>query len=276
MKRRRGDFVPPRQQVQDVPVWGDFEDLASDLHNSVLDLSYPMADLINVWSRILALRSHWIQLDAEGRVEWPSISPPTKGGKGVNGGRAWTQQSGLRRDAWSQPAQPAGAGPAWSEHGATDQFGGPQRGAEVQANPIDNWKGKLQQAYSKQLGAKAIQKDEISYTIERVGTRFQATVQAPGLSEPFTGDVCSSKKLAEHAAARAAICSDFPQFADAGVSAKPAEPQQNARMKLNEMLSLLLGRQSTKEDTHYEIVPERTGKGQTFVCNLRLVPCTLL
>mmetsp|Transcript_74847 Transcript_74847/g.178688 ORF Transcript_74847/g.178688 Transcript_74847/m.178688 type:complete len:345 (+) Transcript_74847:40-1074(+) len=234
---RSSGRVPARAaRVDEVPVWEAFEDLAGQLHGALLDLSLPTVDLLNLWGRALAERSRWQQLDAEGLLEWPD-SP---------GGRA---------EAWSQPQ-----GDGYGRQPHSEQ---------------KNWKGLLQQAYQ-QTHRKVIPKDEISYVVEAVESQFKATVQAPGLSSPFQGELSINKKQAEHAAARAAIYADFPKYAEVPEkvqkATEPAENAMSAKMKLHEMVQLLTGRSVVKEEIEYEIqelqVPGQ--RGTQYVATVRL------
>ncbi|CAE7606964.1 unnamed protein product [Symbiodinium sp. CCMP2592] len=255
MKRQRGGHMvgkmhitparPPGRmparaaRAEEVPVWEAFEDLAGRLHGAVLDLSMPTVDLLNVWGRVLAERSRWQQLDAEGLLEWPD-SP----------GR------GRSTEPWPQPQGDGCAQQAISE-------------------TQKNWKGLLQQAYQ-QTHRKVIPKDEISYVVEAVESQFRATVQAPLLSSPFQGELSINKKQAEHAAARAAIYSDFPKYAEvpekAQKATESAENAMNAKMKLNEMVQLLTGRPVVKEEIAYEVqeLPVPGQRGSQYVATVRL------
>jgi len=133
----------------------------------------------------------------------------------------------------------------------------------------------LQQAYQ-QTHRKVIPKDEICYVVEAVESQFRATVQAPGLSSPFQGELSINKKQAEHAAARAAICADFPKYAEVPEKAQKttdsAENAMSAKMKLNEMVQLLTGRPVVKEEIAYEVqeLPVPGQRGSQYVATVRL------
>eukprot|EP00438_Fugacium_kawagutii_P008228 Skav211133 [mRNA] locus=scaffold1447:104854:106928:- [translate_table: standard] len=87
-----------------------------------------------------------------------------------------------------------------------------------------NWIGKLHELYQKKLlgldrNTRNIQKDEIRFNTERRPgdghhqSLFQSTVDAQEFEGgPFLGDTCSTKKLAEHSAARIAIENEFPHW----------------------------------------------------------------
>ena len=225
-----------RPRVEEVPAWEDFEAVAQELISGVMDLSLPMPDLLQLWGRVLSQRSRWQKLDAEGRVVWPQ-DEHALAGPGAHG-----------PDAGELPA--AGETPSNSE--------------------AENWKGKLQQVYAKHLCGRPVEKNEISYTVETVmGGRFQATVQAAALSGPITGEVSATKKHAEHSAARAAIYSDFPDFMAA---ADKTAAIQNPKMMLNQMLTTLLGRTATKDDTEYQTQERKSGKHIIFTSTVRFVP----
>ena len=180
--------------------------------------------------------------------------------------------------AWAgrhlSPAPPAG-------NGRAREFSQPPAD-DLGAN--ENWKGRLQQAYTKQLRVGTLQKDEIAYTVEPDGPGFIATVQAPGLSSTFTGEVCTSKKQAEHSAAMAAICSDFPGYAEptpipkpsrappSGKGPGPAAPEpMHPKSVLNGLLKLVVGKEITREDIEYQVEALEEGdQPPAWVCNVRL------
>eukprot|EP00490_Sorites_sp_Unknown_P003900 CAMPEP_0114652748 /NCGR_PEP_ID=MMETSP0191-20121206/9246_1 /TAXON_ID=126664 /ORGANISM="Sorites sp." /LENGTH=111 /DNA_ID=CAMNT_0001867457 /DNA_START=33 /DNA_END=368 /DNA_ORIENTATION=- len=83
--------------------------------------------------------------------------------------------------------------------------------------PGFNWIGKLQELCQKKM-KRNLEKQEITFNTESHGSAgnpsFQSTVFSELFVSPVMGEPSGSKKQAEHAAARAAIEQEFPEFVE--------------------------------------------------------------
>mmetsp|Transcript_30729 Transcript_30729/g.69077 ORF Transcript_30729/g.69077 Transcript_30729/m.69077 type:complete len:348 (+) Transcript_30729:40-1083(+) len=148
------------------------------------------------------------------------------------------------------PAASAETIPAAQWTAGTISEGGSQKRA-ASSTLGENWKGRLQQLYGRAKG-----RGTLVYGVEEDGGGFRAVVEAEDLG-PCLGDVQSSKKLAEHSAARKAVEAHFAEAETQG----PKQTDAGSKSRLHQMLTLLLGRQACKEDAVYEVVPDNEGLG---------------
>lgn len=113
----------------------------------------------------------------------------------------------------------------------------PTKQEEAKAQAVVNWIGKLHELYQKKLGMdRKTQKQEIRFDTEKKPGNgihqlmFQSTVHAQEFKAgPFVGDECTTKKAAEHSAARVAVESEFPHFREEAQA--PTEPTRRKNRK---------------------------------------------
>ena len=175
------------------PSQTQLRDAIEDLNRQILDLDIPSDHLQTQWHRILYLRerlvSHRLNKAARRTTSVSQYQQP--------------------------PAHPLKA---------------PARDC-----PQNNWIGKLQELYAKAT-QRPIQKGDILFSTQEVTTpttptskEFRSVVEAPNFRYPYHGELCHTKKLAEHSAAYAAICSEFPEFDPR----QPERTKQQQRFKSN-------------------------------------------
>ncbi|CAE7940008.1 unnamed protein product [Symbiodinium necroappetens] len=196
------------------PSQTQLRDAIEDLNRQILDLDIPSDHLQTQWHRILYLRerlvSHRLNKAARRTTSVSQYQQP--------------------------PAHPLKA---------------PARDCRQ-----NNWIGKLQELYAKAT-QRPIQKGDILFSTQEVTTpttptskEFRSVVEAPNFRYPYHGELCHTKKLAEHSAAYAAICSEFPEF-------DPRQPertkqQQRFKSNLHEEVKARVDREITREDLPYD------------------------
>jgi len=187
---------------------------------------------------------------------------------------------------WSQPS--AALSPHWQNLlGLRDQLfqahGQPVahgKGGAVAALPAPgaepDWKGALNGAWSK-TNHQQMSKDDIVYETTECqgGYVSQLSMNTPSGVVVYEGGVAApNKKAAEKLAARNAIQSEFPEIfarllgtaAQAGptIGQKRKAPEEaglemDSKSRLNQGLSLLLERPTTKDDVSYETEKQEDG-----------------
>ena len=174
----------------------------------IMNLDVASEDLRAPWSRIIYLRERLV------------------GYHNRKAGRSGVDASLQQPQAVEAEARPAiedykpaeAAGPMSLPH------------APVSRLPNFNWIGKLQQLYSQHL-KKPLEKGAIRYTTQEAtgetGRDFRSVVEALTFQYAYHGDLCQTKKQAEHSAAFTAIRSEFPDFDwQEAAKAEPAAPQK--------------------------------------------------
>lgn len=196
------------------PSQTQLRDAIEDLNRQILDLDIPSDHLQTQWHRILYLRERLVSHRL------------TKAARRTTSVSQYPQP----------PAHPLKA---------------PARDCRQ-----NNWIGKLQELYAKAT-QRPIQKGDILFSTQEVTTpttptskEFRSVVEAPNFRYPYHGELCHTKKLAEHSAAYAAICSEFPEF-------DPRQPertkqQQRFKSNLHEEVKARVDREITREDLPYD------------------------
>lgn len=158
-------------------------------------------------------------------------------------------------------------------------------GGAVPEAPLADWKSKLHTLASKRAGRPLV-KGELAYNVSSTPQGFMASVQSTLLHGEYWGEAAAtSKKLAEHAAAKAAMEAEFPESAVAGAQPHAAFVQQlgsgdaapaggkirkapgdwettgedSAKSRLVHAAQMLLGRPADKADVVYEVVTVEGG-----------------
>lgn len=268
-----------RQQV--ASAGGDISSLevqltaqADALYEGILDLNVPMTKLSSDWSRLLQLRSRLLVMygvpmkEAAVPSSAPSVvklvAPATKPPAGKGKGKGAPSGAGVSRVATSAAA--AALGPAESDH-----------------------KSQLQILVSKRIQRGLTKGDLVYSAFEAEGGGFTASVTGPEVlsQEYWSAEPASSKRLAEHAAALAAIQAEFPG-AVPGASQPPtkkrkidasgaaagagagAEDAKDPKSLLCHHAQLLLGRPVTKNDVAYEVHEVEGWEGKLFQATVSL------
>lgn len=168
------------------------------LADAVLDLQHDSDDLHYLWEEVLMLRSQVQQHRSARAIPSTVPSAAAPGPQGLGPGPQGPQE----------PEPPTGA---------------------------YNWIGKLHELCGKKL-KRNLEKQEIAFSTESVqsedGTSgYQSTLDCKFFEAGgYLGEVCASKKAAEHSAARVAIEHEFRDFVE-GVEPKRSQNPRKKRKK---------------------------------------------
>jgi len=236
----------------------EFAAKTNEVYDALLNLNVSMADLGGMWNSTLALRSKILKMYGVPAYEAAVPAPAAKKSAPANTAAAVPPQM---QAFVSMMQQQMGWG-----------AGGLAAGAAA-ADTSGDYKSKLNTAVAKRAKA-SIGKGEIVYTVveDPSGGGFWATVSgAAHLAQEYhSAEAASSKKLAEHAAARSALEAEFPEVlmgeaqlwtapAAQGKKRKAAEayapsaPLEDPKSKLMQTVQILAGRSLTKTDIVYEV-----------------------
>ena len=137
----------------------------------------------------------------------------------------------------------------------------PPRDVQEAAFQKTNWKGKLQELYNGSF-RKNVEKGEIKYTTSEVtsatAVAFRSVVEASRFQYAYHGQICHAKKLAEHSAAHAAICAEFPDYNWREALPLPEPDYQGSsralrfKSELHETIKALTNKEVTRDDLPYE------------------------
>jgi len=250
---------------------------ADTIYEHILNLNIPMAQLANDWNRLMQLRSKILVM--YGVPMKDAAVPAPKATSGITApGMANPMQAVL---AMMGGMRPMAAAAPWGVDVGAGAGGGSQD---------SDYKSKLGHLVSKRC-QRSLTKSDLVYTVQEAeGGGFHACLIGPTvLSQEYWSEApASSKRAAEHAAARAALQAEFPEalageaWGDAawGAAAPPAakkrklEPAaavqpanaglEDPKAVLRHHAQLLLGRSCLKTDVVYDVKEIETPTGKLF------------
>mmetsp|Transcript_86213 Transcript_86213/g.248946 ORF Transcript_86213/g.248946 Transcript_86213/m.248946 type:complete len:365 (-) Transcript_86213:219-1313(-) len=245
--------------------------LSEQLYESMLDLNVPMATLGGEWDQAVNIRSRLMQMYG---VPAALAKPPTvTDGGGMLAGMKGGMKGSMVPPTMMMAALADGLGTAGGEG-------------------VD-FKGKLNQAIGKRF-KRSLAKGDLVYTVVPVDGEktFNCSLMSPAClgAEYWNSEPASSKRAAEHGAAKAALQAEFPEVAaELGVASMasllgqggipaatagkkrkaPGDSIEDGKSRLMHSLQLLLGRPVLKTDIIYDVEPVHSSEGQGFQATVR-------